>query len=142
MKVEDFNLEAEHSVLGSMLIDARCIPDVTAFLRPEDFFGDKTRELYITICDMSSECAVIDHVTVMGRMRELGIYEGMTLTQAAETMNVSPERVRQLRNKAMRTIRDTKTARVILAHRNPYQHRTLASWKHTHTSAAEWALGL
>ena len=30
--------EAEQSVLGSMLSDARCVPEVIEALRPEDFY--------------------------------------------------------------------------------------------------------
>ena len=30
--------EAEQSVLGSMLIDSRCISDVVGVVRPEDFY--------------------------------------------------------------------------------------------------------
>ena len=31
-------LEAEQSVLGSMLIDERCVPDVVGMLQPDDFY--------------------------------------------------------------------------------------------------------
>ena len=31
------SVEAEQSVLGSMLIDARCVPEVIEALKPEDF---------------------------------------------------------------------------------------------------------
>ena len=31
------SVEAEQSVLGAMLIDARCVPDVIEELKPEDF---------------------------------------------------------------------------------------------------------
>lgn len=36
--------EAEQSVLGSMLIDARCVPEVIEALRPEDFYLRTNRE--------------------------------------------------------------------------------------------------
>ena len=32
------SLEAEQAVLGSILIDSRCVADVIGILRPEDFF--------------------------------------------------------------------------------------------------------
>ena len=38
------SIEAEQAVLGSMLIDARCIPDVIDKLRPESFYLDKNRD--------------------------------------------------------------------------------------------------
>ena len=34
------SLEAEQAVLGSILIDSRCIADVIGILRPEDFHLD------------------------------------------------------------------------------------------------------
>ena len=44
--------EAEQSVLGSMLIDARCVPEVIEALRPEDFYLRTNREIYETIYSM------------------------------------------------------------------------------------------
>ena len=41
-------LEAEQSVLGSMLIDERCVPDVVGMLQPEDFYLRQNREIYET----------------------------------------------------------------------------------------------
>ena len=38
--------EAEQSVLGSMLIDSRCISDVVGVVRPEDFYLQANREIY------------------------------------------------------------------------------------------------
>ena len=38
-------LEAEQSVLGSMLIDERCVPDVVGMLQPEDRSEEHTSEL-------------------------------------------------------------------------------------------------
>ena len=32
------SLEAEQAVLGSILIDSRCITDIVGLLRPEDFY--------------------------------------------------------------------------------------------------------
>ena len=44
--------EAEQSVLGSMLIDARCVPEVIEALKPEDFYLRTNREIYETIYSM------------------------------------------------------------------------------------------
>ena len=38
-------LEAEQSVLGSMLIDERCVPDVVGMLQPDDFYLRQNREI-------------------------------------------------------------------------------------------------
>lgn len=46
------SLEAEQSVLGAMLIDSRCVPDVIGLLKPEDFYLQQNREIYETIYTM------------------------------------------------------------------------------------------
>ena len=40
-------LEAEQSVLGSMLIDERCVPDVVGMLQPDDFYLRQNREIVL-----------------------------------------------------------------------------------------------
>lgn len=40
------SLEAEQSVLGSMLIDANCVKDVMEQLRPDDFYLKQNREIF------------------------------------------------------------------------------------------------
>ena len=57
-------LEAEQSVLGSMLIDERCVPDVVGMLQPEDFYLRQNREIYETIYTMFNSSEKTDPVTV------------------------------------------------------------------------------
>ena len=67
------SLEAEQSVLGAMLIDSRCVPDVIGILKPEDFFLRQNREIYETIYTMFNFSQVIDPVTVLTAMQERGV---------------------------------------------------------------------
>ena len=39
-----FSLEAEQSVLGSVLVDAEKLTDITGFLKSEDFYLDEHKE--------------------------------------------------------------------------------------------------
>ena len=66
------SLEAEQAVLGSILIDSRCVTDVVGILRPEDFYLGQNREIYETIYTMFNFSQTIDPVTVLDKMRELG----------------------------------------------------------------------
>ena len=66
------SVEAEQSVLGAMLIDARCIPDVIEALHPEDFYLKTNREIYETIYAMFNFSATIDPVTVLDQMKQRG----------------------------------------------------------------------
>lgn len=59
---------AEASVLGSMLIDPRCIGPVLASLRPEDFSSDIAPEMFRALRALYLEDAVIDPVTVLARI--------------------------------------------------------------------------
>ena len=43
------SLEAEQAVLGSILIDSRCISDIIGILKPEDFYQEQNREIYETV---------------------------------------------------------------------------------------------
>ena len=66
--------EAEQAVLGSILIDSRCLTDVIGVVRPEDFYLRQNREIYETIYTMFNFSQTIDPVTVLDKMRELGYY--------------------------------------------------------------------
>ena len=70
--------EAEQSVLGSMLIDARCVPEVIEALRPEDFYLRTNREIYETIYSMFNFSLTIDPVTVLEHMKQNGVYDENT----------------------------------------------------------------
>ena len=83
--------EAEQSVLGSMLIDSRCINDVVGILRPTDFFIQINRDIYETIYEMFSFSQTIDPVTVLDKMRERGVFDDKTTSKyMAELMDVTP----------------------------------------------------
>ena len=62
------SLEAEQAVLGSILIDSRCITDVVGVVKPEDFYLQQNREIYETIYTMFNFSQTIDPVTVLDKM--------------------------------------------------------------------------
>ena len=85
------SLEAEQSVLGSMLIDSRCVNDVIGIVRPDDFYLQANRDIYETIYEMFSFSQVIDPVTVLDKMRERGVYDEATSTKyIMQLMEITP----------------------------------------------------
>ena len=85
------SLEAEQSVLGSMLIDSRCVSDVVGIVRPEDFYLQTNRDIYETIYEMFSYSQVIDPVTVLDKMRERGVYDEQSSTKyLMQLMEITP----------------------------------------------------
>ena len=85
------SVEAEQAVLGSMLIDARCVPEVIERLRPEDFYLQQNRDIYETIYGMFNYSETIDPVTVLDHMRQNGVFEENTSrSYLLQLMEVTP----------------------------------------------------
>ncbi len=70
-----YSVEAEQAVLGSMLIDPRCIPTVIEALKPADFYMETDRLIYDTIHQMFLGGRPIDPITVLDEMKALGYKE-------------------------------------------------------------------
>ena len=85
------SVEAEQAVLGSMLIDERCVPDVIARLSPDDFYMRQNRELYQVLFGMFSRFETIDPVTVLDRMKQAGVYdEKNSVAYLRQLMEITP----------------------------------------------------
>ena len=85
------SVEAEQAVLGSMLIDARCVPQVIEHLQPDDFYLRQNREIYESIYSMFSFSATIDPVTVLEHMRQQGVYdEANSRSYILQLMDTTP----------------------------------------------------
>ncbi len=69
------SVEAEQAVLGSMLIDPRCVSEVIDKLRTDDFYIRQNKEIYETIYSMFNYSLTIDPVTVLESMKQNGYYD-------------------------------------------------------------------
>ena len=81
---------AEQAVIGSMLIDSKCIPEVLEKLKPDEFYIQLNRDIYETIYHMFSYSMVIDPVTVLGQMKVRGVYTDTCEEYVAELMRITP----------------------------------------------------
>lgn len=85
------SVEAEQAVIGSMLIDSRCVGDVIGVpLRGEQFYSEVNRNIFETIYSMFSYAKKIDGVTVIERMRENGFYTDSLPDYIRDLMLVTP----------------------------------------------------
>ena len=84
------SLEAEQAVLGSILIDSRCVADIIGILTPEDFYLQQNRDIYETVYTMFNFSQTIDPVTVLDKMRELGIYQDNSRDYILQLMEITP----------------------------------------------------
>ena len=85
------SVEAEQAVLGSILIDSECLPQIVEQLKPDDFYIRQNREAFQTIYTMFSMSQKIDPVTVLNQMRLDGTYqEGITREYFFQLIDVTP----------------------------------------------------
>lgn len=81
---------AEQAVVGAMLIDTRCIPDVIEKLRGSEFYIQQNRDIFETIYAMFSYGQTIDPVTVLDQMKVRGVYREASPGYIAELMRITP----------------------------------------------------
>src|SRR5436305_4921311 len=72
------NIEAEQSVLGSLLIDTRAIERIASFLKPDDFYLPVNGEIYKSMLELfdldrpTDIVTVADHLHAQSRLDETG----------------------------------------------------------------------
>ncbi len=71
------NIEAEQSVLGSMLLDREIIPAITEILKSEDFYREDHKEIYSAIISLFDSGEPIDLVTVSEMLKQRGTLEAV-----------------------------------------------------------------
>ncbi len=85
-----YSAPAEQAVVGSMLIDPQCVPDVLERLKADEFYIKLNRDIYETIYAMFSYGQTIDPVTVLAQMRVRGVYQDNCESYMAELMRITP----------------------------------------------------
>ena len=102
-----YSVEAEQAVLGSMLIDPRCIPTVIEALKPDDFYMETDRLIYDTIHQMFLSGRPIDPITVLDEMKAQGYKEAarrelfLQIVETTPTSNNVSEYAAIVRSKSM-----------------------------------------
>ncbi len=85
------SMQAEQAVIGSMLIDPACVPDVLKDARAEHFYHKINRDIFETIFSMFNYGETIDPITVMDKMKERGVYqEESTRQYVQELITMTP----------------------------------------------------
>ncbi|MGH4051710.1 MAG: replicative DNA helicase [Clostridium sp.] len=64
-----YNLEAEQSVIGSMLIDKTAISSVVEVLKGDDFYRDSHKVIFNAIFDLYQKDTPIDMITLLEHLR-------------------------------------------------------------------------
>ena len=85
-----YSASAEQAVIGSLLIDPRCVPEVLEKLKADTFYSKRNRDIYETVYAMFSYGQTIDPVTVLDQMKVRGVYEDGLENYMAEVMRITP----------------------------------------------------
>lgn len=70
LRVPPHSQEAEESVLGAMLLDKDAVIAVAEFLRPEDFYDERLKEIYQACLDLYEDREPIDVLTVTEKLKK------------------------------------------------------------------------
>ncbi len=70
-----YSLDAEQSVLASIIIDPECFDDIAQILKVDDFYLDVHREIYGTMLDFKYHNKPLDVVTLVNALVSNGAYE-------------------------------------------------------------------
>ena len=85
------NYTAEQSVIGSILIDAACVPDVLQIVKAADFRQGINQDVLQTVAEMYAAGEIIDPVTVIDGIKRRGSqYSGDIERYAREAMDLTP----------------------------------------------------
>jgi replicative DNA helicase len=102
------SIEAEQSVLGSILIDRDAVIEVAEFLKPEDFYRQAHGRIYSVIIDLFEKREPIDIVTVSEALERTGDLDAIggraylgTLTNQTPTAVHATQYARIVERKAL-----------------------------------------
>ena len=69
-----YNVEAEESVLGSLLIDGELIGEIIQLVHPEHFYADVNRGVYEAIFNLYTHSQTVDFVTLIDECKLQGVF--------------------------------------------------------------------
>jgi replicative DNA helicase len=74
-RVPPHDLDAEMSVIGSVLLDPLSIAKVLQFLHPEDFYRENNGQIYRAALDLFAAGEPIDNVTLASQLQSMGLLD-------------------------------------------------------------------
>ncbi len=76
-RVPPHNLEAEESVLGSMILSHAAVPEAQELLVPEDFYKDAHRNIYQVLIELYANGKPTDPIVLAEELKRRGILEAV-----------------------------------------------------------------
>lgn len=76
-RIPPHSIEAEQSVLGSMIIDKTAINTAVEIIRPDDFYKQSNGEIYSAIIDLFNKNEPVDLITLQEELKRRGSLEAV-----------------------------------------------------------------
>jgi len=74
-RIPPHDLDAEMSIIGSILLDPLSIAKVLQFLHPEDFYRENNGQIYRAALDLFAAGEPIDNVTLASQLQQMGLLD-------------------------------------------------------------------
>jgi len=74
-KLPPQSIEAEKSLLGSLMLDKNAILKVADFLKPEDFYRPEHQQVYLACLEIFEKGEPIDFLSISNRLKEKNLLE-------------------------------------------------------------------
>ncbi len=93
-QIPPHSLDAEHSVLGALLVDPNSLMKISDFLRTDDFYSQGNKDIYETILHLSNLRKPIDLITVPEELKKKDLLEKIGgIGFLAELMTIVPSAI-------------------------------------------------
>ena len=76
-RIPPHNIEAEQSVLGSMLIDIESVSEASGTLSGQDFYSEAHKEIFEAMLDIHERGEPVDLVTLVEELRQRGTLDSV-----------------------------------------------------------------
>ena len=88
-----YSVEAEQAVLGSIIVDPKCLNEIAVLMKTEYFFIPQHKEIYSVLSTMYELSQAIDFISLLDKLQKAGVYDEAGgkayLTQLAQTVPTS-----------------------------------------------------
>ena len=85
-----YSVEAEQAVLGSVLVDPKCLNEIAVQMKTEYFYIPQHKEIYAAMSSMYELSQTIDFVSLLEKLKKSGVYDEAGgkayLTQLVQTV--------------------------------------------------------
>ncbi len=109
-----FSLEAEQSVLGSILIDPRSIEDVAGIISSSDFYIDDHAKIYLAMNEMFIGNRSIDLVTLIDTLTKQGVLKDKNISDYIKLIAQIVPSAKNIKDYA-KIVRDNSLLRQLLS---------------------------